>query len=192
MSIAEIRSDHFLIPLPEVLSDSTHGDIPAFELITVRLTDSDGAQGVGYTFTVGFGGAAIRSLIERELIPLLRGRDETDIDGLWDAMWWRLHFVGRGGPVAFAIAAVDTALWDLRAKKAGQPLWRLLGGTDPRVPAYAGGIDLMYPLDKLIKQTEANLDRGFRAIKMKVGRPSLDDDVARVKAMRDFWVPSSP
>src|ERR671928_1487898 len=63
-------------------------------------------------------------------------------------------------------------------------LWRLLGGHDARVPCYAGGIDLELTLDAMLKQTDENLARGFRAIKMKVGRPHLREDVERVAAMR--------
>ena len=68
---------------------------------------------------------------------------------------------------------------------ARDPLWRLLGGHDPRVPAYAGGIDLDFPLDRLLRQTDDNLAKGFRAIKMKVGRPRLSEDLDRVRAMRE-------
>jgi L-alanine-DL-glutamate epimerase-like enolase superfamily enzyme len=192
MAIARIVADRYVIQLPEVVSDSTHGDQPAFELITVRLTDSEGNEGVGYTYTGGYGGRAILSLLRDELIPLVVGKNETDIDGVWEAMWWRVHFVGRGGAVSFAIAAIDTALWDLRALKAGLPLWKLLGGTNPQVRIYAGGIDLMYSLEKLLRQTEDNLLRGFRAIKMKVGRPNLDEDIARVRAMRQYLGPDIP
>ena len=83
-----------------------------------------------------------------------------------------------------AISAVDIALWDLKGRSLGVPLWTLLGGDDPKVPCYAGGIDLHFPLDRLLAQTDDNLQKGFRAIKMKVGRPLLSEDVARVKAMR--------
>jgi L-alanine-DL-glutamate epimerase-like enolase superfamily enzyme len=99
-------------------------------------------------------------------------------------MWWALHYGGRGGAQVLAISAVDIALWDLRARRQAAPLWRILGGFDPRVPCYAGGIDLDFPLDALLRQTDDNLARGFRAIKMKVGRPSLRDDIERVRAMR--------
>jgi ABC transporter substrate binding protein/Mandelate racemase / muconate lactonizing enzyme, N-terminal domain len=68
-------------------------------------------------------------------------------------MWWGSHYVGRGGLAAFAMAAADTALWDLRARRRRLPLWKVLGGHDPRVPAYAGGIDLLFPLDRLLRQT---------------------------------------
>jgi L-alanine-DL-glutamate epimerase-like enolase superfamily enzyme len=184
MLIRDVRTDHYRIPLPTVLSDSTHGSIAAFELVTVRLRDVEGAEGVGYTYTVGTGGAAIHALVARDLAPLLVGREAERIESLWQAMWWALHYGGRGGAQALAISAVDIALWDLRARRQGLPLWRLLGGFDPRVPCYAGGIDLDLPLPALIRQTEANLARGFRAIKMKVGRPSLPEDVERVRAMR--------
>ena len=99
-------------------------------------------------------------------------------------MWWAVHYAGRGGIAVFAISALDIALWDLRGRRTGLPLWRLLGGHAPKVPAYAGGIDLMLPLPDLIAQTDRNLAKGFRAIKMKIGRPQLAEDVARVAAMR--------
>jgi len=184
MLIREVQADHYHIPLPMALSDSTHGTIRAFELVTVRVRDADGAEGVGYTYTVGTGGAAVHALVARDLAPLLAGREAERIEELWQAMWWALHYGGRGGAQALAISAVDIALWDLRARRQTAPLWRVLGGFDPRVPCYAGGIDLDFPLDALLRQTDDNLARGFRAIKMKVGRPSLHADIERVRAMR--------
>jgi L-alanine-DL-glutamate epimerase-like enolase superfamily enzyme len=184
-AIASLEADHYQIPLPVVLSDSTHGSIPYFELVTVRLRDADGAEGTGYTYTVGMGGDAIRSLIDRELKPRLIGEDASLIEALWQKMWWTLHYGGRGGQASSAISAVDIALWDLKARKAGLPLWRLLGGFDAKVPCYAGGIDLDFPLDKLLRQTDDNLGKGFRAIKMKVGRKRLGEDVERVAKMRE-------
>jgi L-alanine-DL-glutamate epimerase-like enolase superfamily enzyme len=184
MLIREIHADHYVIPLATALSDSTHGTIEGFELVTARVRDAEGAEGVGYTYTVGAGGGAVHGLIARDLAPRLRGREAERIEELWQSMWWALHYGGRGGFAALAISAVDIALWDLRARRQRVPLWRLLGGFDPRVPCYAGGIDLEFSLDALLKQTDDNLARGFRAIKMKVGRPSLREDVERVRAMR--------
>lgn len=182
--IDSVVSGYYRIPLPTVLSDSTHGLIRAFELNTVRLRDADGAEGVGYTYTVGRNGAAIDAILAREMPELLQGHDARRIEWLWQHMWWGLHYGGRGGPTVLAISAVDMALWDLKARKAGQPLWALLGGHDPKVSCYAGGIDLELPLPDLLRQTDGNLERGFRAIKMKVGRPDLAQDVERVAAMR--------
>jgi L-alanine-DL-glutamate epimerase-like enolase superfamily enzyme len=186
LPIATVECECYRIPLPVTLSDSTHGDITHFQLVTVRLRARDGAEGLGYTYTVGAGGVAIRELVRRDLAPLLQGADAERGEQLWERMWWRLHYVGRGGLAAHAISAVDIALWDLRARRKQTPLWRLLGGHDPRVPAYAGGIDLHFPLEQLERQTVANLEAGFRAIKMKVGRPRLSEDLERVAALRNW------
>lgn len=185
MNIVDVETEHFRIPLPTTLSDSTHGEMTDFGLVTVRLRDEAGDEGLGYTYTVrDIGAAAVRSVVARELAPLLRGADARAIDQLWQAMWWHLHFVGRGGIAAFAMAAVDIALWDLEARRQGRPLWRLLGGRDPCVRAYAGGIDLGLSVAELVAQTERFLSEGFRAIKIKVGRPRLGEDVERVRAVR--------
>ena len=184
--ITSVEPGYYRIPLPVALSDSTHGEMTVFELNTVRVRDADGAEGVGYTFTCGRNGVAIDALLERDFPALMQGEDADRIEHLWTRLWWAMHYGGRGGPTVLALSAIDIALWDLKAKRLGQPLWKLLGGNDPRVPCYAGGIDLDYPLDKLLQQTRDNLARGFRAIKIKVGRKRLGEDVERVKAMREF------
>lgn len=183
--ITSIEPGFYRIPLPTVLTDSMHGEMRAFELNTVRIRDADGAEGVGYTFTVGRNGAAIDTILARELPEIMDGEEADEIERLWHRAWWSLHYGGRGGPTVLAISAFDMALWDLKAKRANLPLWKALGGYDPRVPCYAGGIDLELPLDKLLRQTDDNLGKGFRAIKMKVGRANLFEDVERVKAMRE-------
>ena len=191
--IASIETHHYRIPLPVVLSDSTHGEMSHSGLIVARVRDAGGLEGIGYTYTVNdIGSRAIRALIEDDLAPAVIGEDARDIDRLWERMWWRVHFCGRGGPAAFAMAAVDVALWDLEGKRRGEPLWRLLGGCRREVPAYAGGIDLYFTLDALREQTRGFLDRGFGAIKMKVGRDRLSEDVERVAAIRELVGPDFP
>jgi len=185
VKITVVEANHFVIPLPVVLTDSTHGEMPHFELVTCRLRTDSGATGLGYTYTVATGGASVLALITRDLTPLLLGADPRRIEQLWEKMWWGLHYVGRGGLTSFAISAVDIALWDLKAHCAGEPLWRLLGGCSDRVLAYAGGIDLNLSTDDLLAQTRDFLARGFRAIKMKVGRRDLAEDVERVARMRE-------
>jgi L-alanine-DL-glutamate epimerase-like enolase superfamily enzyme len=182
--IASLETGFYRIPLPEVLTDSMHGEMRAFELNTVRIRDADGAEGVGYTYTVGRNGAAVDAVLAREFPEIIAGEEADGIERLWHKAWWALHYGGRGGPTVLALSAVDMALWDLKARRAGLPLWNILGGFDPKVPAYAGGIDLDLPLEALLKQTDGNLAKGFRAIKMKVGRKRLAEDVARVAAMR--------
>ena len=135
--LTSIEPGFYRIPLPEILSDSTHGQIPAFELNTVRIRDANGAKGVGYTFTVGRNGAAIDAILTREMPDIFDGEEADHIERLWQKGWWALHYGGRGGPTVLAISAFDMALWDLKAKRAGLPLWNFLGGYDPKVPCYS-------------------------------------------------------
>ncbi len=80
LTIAEVQADHYRIPLPVTLSDSTHGEISHFELITLRLRDAEGAEGLGYTYTVGAGGAAVHAVLARDLAPLLVGQEADRIE----------------------------------------------------------------------------------------------------------------
>ncbi|MBI1355087.1 MAG: uroporphyrinogen decarboxylase [Acidobacteria bacterium] len=186
MYIESADAAYYRVPLPAPVSDATHGAMTDFELVVCRLRDDKGLEGLGYTYTVGRGGTAVHAMVRDDLAPALLGSDCSDIEAVWEAMQHRLHWVGRGGAASFAIAAVDVALWDLAARRAEQPLWRFLGGKDPRVDVYAGGIDLDLPLEELLEQARQTLDAGFRAIKMKVGRERLAEDVERIRAMREL------
>lgn len=185
-AIAQVRARHFAVPLPEVLSDAKHGDHSHFELITVTVVLNNGAEGTGYTYTGGKGGRAIRTVIESDLAPALVGRDGADVETLNDFMGWHVHYVGRGGIASFAISAIDIALWDIRGETLGAPLWRMAGGAATSTKAYCGGIDLGFPLDKLLSNVRGYLARGFNGVKIKVGRPDLAEDVARVCAVREL------
>jgi L-alanine-DL-glutamate epimerase-like enolase superfamily enzyme len=183
--VETIESALYRVPLPTPLTDSTHGVIPEWELVTVRVRDADGAEGLGYTYAVNSGGAAFHVMVERYLAPVLRGQEADETERLWQRGWWALHYAGRGGHATSAISAVDIALWDLKGRRAGLPLWRLFGGYDPRVPVYAGGIDLELSVDELLAQADCFRAAGFRAIKMKVGRARLTEDVERARRMRE-------
>lgn len=187
--IASLEVRLFDVPLAEVLTDAKHGDHTHFELVTATVRLTDGNAGTGYTYTGGKGGRAIAAMIEHDLRPFLIGQDATDVEAIYDAMQWHVHYVARGGIASFAISAVDIALWDIRCKAADQPLWKMAGGTSNRCKAYCGGIDLNFPLDKLIRQTEGYLDAGFNAVKIKVGQPDLATDVERARAIRQVLGP---
>src|SRR5437764_475433 len=117
--IKDVEVRLFRVPLREVMMDAKHGAHTHFELVTVTIRLADGTEGTGYTYTGGKGGNAIRAMIEHDLAPFLRERDATEIDVLYDAMLWHIHYVGRGGIASFAISAIDIALWDLKGRRTG-------------------------------------------------------------------------
>ncbi|CAM4314365.1 mandelate racemase/muconate lactonizing enzyme family protein [Zobellia nedashkovskayae] len=179
----------FRVPLPEVMNDAKHGDHTHFELITSTITLEDGSTGTGYTYTGGKGGNAIKAMVDYDIAPALIGKDGTDVEGIYDFMEWHMHYVGRGGIVSFAVSTIDIALWDIRCKKAEKPLWQMAGGAGNTCKAYCGGIDLQFPIPKLLKNMEGYLAAGFNAVKIKIGRENLDEDIERIKAVREFIGP---
>jgi L-alanine-DL-glutamate epimerase-like enolase superfamily enzyme len=184
-TIKSVKVEYYQVPLAEVLSDAKHGDHTHFELILCRVTCEDGVEGVGYTYTGGKGGKAIYSLLADEFKDKLIGRDSSEILGIWDSLQWDLHYVGRGGLLSFAISAIDIALWDIRCKRLNLPLWKVAGGAGPTTKCYAGGIDLNFSQEKLLNNIQGYLDRGFTAVKIKVGKEDFKEDVARVAAVRE-------
>ncbi len=184
MHIERVETAYYRLPL-EPMGDAGHGAIDTEELITLEL-HAEGLVGHGYAYTIGRGGRAIRSLVDDDIAPLILGQDATDIRALWDLMWQRLLYVGRGGLAAFAIAAVDVALWDLQGAREGKPLYALLGAEPREIPAYGSGVDLPKPLDGLLAQTERFMERGFPGVKVKIGREEPREDEERVEAVRNL------
>ncbi|MET3915823.1 L-alanine-DL-glutamate epimerase-like enolase superfamily enzyme [Variovorax sp. OAS795] len=183
-SIARIACRLFRVPLAETLTDAKHGAHTHFELVTATVQLEDGSQGTGYTYTGGKGGHAIKAMIDHDLAPALIGRDAAEVEGIHEFSEWHVHYVGRGGIASFAISAIDIALWDLRGKAAGAPLWKLAGGAANTCKAYCGGIDLAFPLDRLLDNVRGYLAKGVNGVKIKIGRPDLEEDIARIRAVR--------
>ncbi len=185
MKIDRIDIDLFRIPLPEPIEAAAAGVMTGFDMVAARIADSDGAAGLGYTVMHQGQGPAIAAIIANVFLDMLIGEDPRLIERHWQRLWHAHHYAGRGAPLSFALAAVDTALWDLRGRSLGEPLWRLLGGHDARVKAYAGNIDLNFPVEKLLQGASHSVEAGHRSVKMRLGRPTLAEDVGRVAAMRE-------
>ena len=188
-SIKKLESRLFKVPLAEVLTDAMHGDHTHFEIVTATIELADGSSGTGYTYTGGTGGMSIKAMIDHDLAPALIGRDGRSPEKIADFIEWHIHYVGRGGIASFAMSAIDIALWDARCKRAGKPLWEMAGGEDNTCNAYFGGIDLNFPLAKLLSSISGYLDAGANAVKIKVGKEDLDEDIERVAAVRQHIGP---
>ena len=148
-------------------------------LVLVELT-AETERGIGYTFSA----AAAAEVIKHKLDGVVRGLDPMDIPGLWQAMVGAVRNIGWRGVAANAISAVDIALWDLKAKLLGLPLYKLLGAVREEVPIYGSGGFTSYSDARLQEQLAGWVeDDGCRWVKMKVGSEPARD-LARVDAAR--------
>ncbi|SDD18244.1 L-alanine-DL-glutamate epimerase [Paracoccus isoporae] len=152
----------------------------------VTITDSDGAQGTGYSYTIGTGGSSVMRLLADHLCPRIIGRDPTELEAIWHELEFLTHATTIGAITSIALAAIDTALWDLRCRKAGLPLWRMAGGARRSAPCYTteGGW-LHLPVEAIVEDALAAKAQGFTGSKVKIGRPVLAEDVARIAALRE-------
>lgn len=183
--IISVDTEYYRILLAEPLVDASHGTHTFFELIVCRIKGSNGVEGVGYTYTGGSGGRGIYSLIKDELVPRILRKDGSEIEAIWKGMQKDLHYVGRGGLLSFAISAIDIALWDIRCKMLNLPLRKVLNAPTNETACYAGFIDLHLDGPELQDLVRKHLDIGQTAIKTKVGRENISEDVARVEAIRN-------
>jgi L-alanine-DL-glutamate epimerase-like enolase superfamily enzyme len=150
----------------------------------VRIHDSDGAVGTGYSYTIGTGGPSVVALLARSFAPALIGREAGEVERIWRDLLFLSHATSVGAITSLALAAIDTALWDLRCRKAGLPLHIMAGGAQARVRLYTteGGW-LHLPIEALVEDASKAKDAGFGGAKLKVGRP-IHEDVARLEAVR--------
>ena len=156
------------------------------ETVFVEITTDDGQSGVGYSYTIGTGGRAVLSMLREHLLPLLTGQDARDVEQLWSMLFAATRATTVGAITSLALAAVDTALWDLRCLRAGEPLWRLAGGHRQRVPLYdTEGGWLHLTEDELAAGATAAQAAGWPGVKIKVGKALPHEDVERLRVVRD-------
>ncbi|WP_424987046.1 mandelate racemase/muconate lactonizing enzyme family protein [Microbulbifer sp. S227A] len=151
----------------------------------VTIYDSDGAVGRGYSYTIGTGGPSVMALLRHSLAPALIGRDPDRIEGIWRDLLFMTHATAVGAITSLALAAIDTALWDMRCRKAGLPLWKAAGGSRAHVPLYTteGGW-LHLETAALVDDAVEMQARGFRGSKIKIGCDHISEDAARLAAVR--------
>ncbi len=151
----------------------------------IRIYDTDGTVGTGYSYTIGTGGPSIMKLIELTLAPALIGREATEIERIWRDLLFLTHATSVGAITSLALAAIDTALWDLKCRKASEPLFRMAGGAQERIPLYTteGGW-LHIETAALVDDALEAKALGFGGSKIKIGRPHVSEDVARIEAVR--------
>lgn len=179
----------FRMPPSVPWEDATHR-VPAIEVIVLELT-VDGRSAYGFSYTVGVGGTAVRALVQDYCLSQLVGRDARYVIGAWKSLYHHLHRTGMGAITTLALAAIDVALWEVRALASERPLYLEMGGAARSVPAYTSGIDLQLSPAELFALQQAKQAEGYEWFKIKVGLPRLADDVARVAAAREAIGPDA-
>ena len=177
------------LPLAAPASDAkvlTGRQKPLTEIafLFAEIRTEGGYEGVGYSYAKRAGGPG-QYAHAREIAPELIGEDPSDIRRIWNKLAWAGASAGRSGLATQAVAAVDIALWDLKAKRAGLPLAKLLGAHRDSVACYntSGGF-LSTPVEQVAENARAAIGRGIGGIKVKVGQPDARLDLARVERVR--------
>ncbi|MCR5869034.1 MAG: mandelate racemase/muconate lactonizing enzyme family protein [Aquincola tertiaricarbonis] len=155
------------------------------DAVVVKVTTDSGLVGWGESHH-GKAHTAVAQLVNTTLRQLAVGMDATDVVGVWDRIYWKqLASHGVGAGCAMAMSGIDLALWDIRGKAVGWPLYKLLGGSAKPVPAYAGGVSLGFQDPAaLVDEALPHIEAGYKAIKLRVG-DSPARDLQRVKAVRE-------
>ncbi|CAM5453467.1 mandelate racemase [Streptomyces spiroverticillatus] len=171
---------------PEVLRTDAVQTFVRQETVLVTVSTDDGLTGVGYSYTIGTGGSSVVALLRDHLAEVVVGQDARNVEALWTRMLYATRATAFGVLTSLALAAVDTALWDLRCLRAGEPLWRLAGGAHERLPVYdTEGGWLHLSGAELVENVTAAQRKGLRGAKLKVGKPSGAEDAARLAAVRE-------
>jgi L-alanine-DL-glutamate epimerase-like enolase superfamily enzyme len=198
MRITQLESQLLRLPLSRPITSLGGGDpenrLDHVFLLVVYLDTDAGHRGLGFAYTLGGGGRALKVIADDDLAPLVVGEDPLDHERLAAKVYWRLQTVGRSGLVPQAYSAVDVALWDLKGKIAGLPLYKLLGGAREAAPVYGSDTGWLWMSpEEIIEASQAYLEQGMMGIKVKVGHGDPEVDAERVTRIRealgeDVWL----
>jgi L-alanine-DL-glutamate epimerase-like enolase superfamily enzyme len=188
MKIVDIQATPISFPIPEDRGVSLGiGRAVKRDAVIVKVTTESGLVGWGEAHA-GRAPGAVAQLANTTLRQLALGFEATDVTGVWARIYkMQLGSHGMGTATAIAMSGIDMALWDIRGKAVGWPLYRLLGGADRPVPAYAGGVSLGYQDPAtLVEEARPLVDAGYTAVKLRVGDTPARD-VERVTAVREAF-----
>lgn len=181
-----VQASAFLVDVPveSVRTDAVQSFLKQ-ETIFVRLSTDDGLDGLGYSYTIGTGGTAVLAMLNDYLLPALVGEDSRLTGRLWHQVMSMTRATTPGVITSLAVAAIDLALWDIRCLRADQPLWIEAGGFQEQVPMYdTEGGWLHLTSEELAVAAKEAVRVGWQGVKVKVGKPDLNEDLERLRAVR--------
>jgi L-talarate/galactarate dehydratase len=197
--ITDVKAELLRMPLPRPMQSGSSGGkkggpVSHIYMPVVFITTEDGTRGLGYAWSLMGGATATRCVLQDDFAPLLIGEDALDHERLWRKLYKKLQSVGRLGLVVQAQAAVDLALWDIKGKVSGLPVYKLLGGCRESAPVYGSDGGWLYmTVSEMLAAFEGYLKQGMMGVKIKIGHEDPKTDIKRVREVRkalgdDVWI----
>jgi len=181
MKVTAIDSCVLTVPTPKPMALQ----YPQHKLVVAQISTDQGVRGMGYSLVFGGGGAeAVHAYLETRLKPALIGEDPTYVEYLWEKMFRVDMGMKKQGVVAYAIAAIDIALWDVVGSAVGKPLYKLWGAVRHRIGCYGSGGWAKYSVDDLVREAEKYASQGCKYYKMKIHDPDPKVNRERVQAVK--------
>ena len=185
MKIKKVETYLLNVPLKQRAITDSQTRLESVEFVAIRVDTDEGISGWGFNWNYTKGMRAVQAIIDDTYAPNLIGKDPLDHKNVVRQLHYTNHFIGQVGVARVGLCAVEMALWDIRLKAARMPLWKYLGPVKNKVKAYnTDGGWLDFTVDELIADMNRLVERGFDAVKMKLGRPDPREDYERVKAVR--------
>ena len=185
MRITKVETQLLRVPLQQRTITDSQSTVTHVEFLQVVLQTDAGITGYGMNWSYTPGLVAAQVMVQQNYAPLLVGKDPAMRKAIVKDMFFSNHFIGRVGAARVGIAAVEYALWDLVCREANKPLWKYLGACRDTVKACStDGGWLSWSLDDLLRDCHRLIERGFDAVKIKLGRPDPREDLRRIAAVR--------
>jgi len=185
MKITAVRTEKVVIPFDKPIGTAIHR-ITGVSAVLVWVETDQGITGESYLWAIGPHRLGVLEAMVALLGEKMIGKDPRDTMARFDEMWDEINFLGHKGVSIFGIAAIDCACWDILGKSLGASVSRLLGRRRDRVRAYAsGGLWASRSMDELVAEAKDLVAQGFKAVKMRIGKPDIGEDVERVAAVRE-------
>ncbi|ANY67977.1 hypothetical protein BBD42_16970 [Paenibacillus sp. BIHB 4019] len=185
MKITGVYASVYRLP-PSVPWEDATNKVQSLEFVLVDLHTDSGLIGTGISYSVDIGGTVIKGLIEDYLANLVVGMDPLNYEEIWNKLTRQSRRLGLGVN-SMAIAAIDIAVWDLMGKFYGQPLYKLLGGARPSIPAYISEINLSRTdkIEDLLARVDDYVAQGYRTVKIKIGKDDINEDIERIVRVQE-------
>jgi L-alanine-DL-glutamate epimerase-like enolase superfamily enzyme len=184
LKITHICTTLVQIPLERPMITAIH-ETRSLGCVLVYLETDEGLTGESYIFSLNSDRLSVFDGMIKSLARHVVGKHPHYVEGMWDAMWRDINPIGHQGIAVSAISAIDCALWDLVGKSAGMPLYKLFGACRDDIKVYASsGLWLSQSIDELVAEADLFLSQGFKAMKIRLGKPRMDEDLERVAAVR--------